>query len=184
MEHLQGTIHAIINQDENQLQGKGLNGDVFMCIGLQTWFHSGGVCDTLSSPTMGAYWCSRHYRCPTQPTEGCDLLWSSHISQSMCHHRVPEWHQRSMLRELNNSPMSGQLNSFSYFINCINTMPIFYDEISDTLSSFTHGNLNCSYLIRGLDPFPMFLICMDGSGCGSTFLLLGSIRRSQTKNFD
>lgn len=78
----------------------------------------------------------------------------------------------------------GQLNSFSYFINCINTMPIFYNEISDTSSSFTHGNLNCSYLIKGLDPSPMFLMCMDGSGCGSTFLFLGSMRRSQTKNFD
>lgn len=41
-------------------------------------------------------------------------------------------------------------------------MPIVYNEISDTLSSLTHENLNCSYLIWGLNPSLMFLMCMDG----------------------
>lgn len=77
----------------------------------------------------------------------------------------------------------GQQNSSSYFVNCTNTMPIVYTEISDTLSSLRCGNLNCSYLIWGLNPSLKFLMCM-GSGCGSTFLFLLSIKRSQTENFD
>jgi len=63
MEHLQSTIHAIINWDENQLQRKMPKwGCLHVHWVTKLWFHSRENCGTFISPTMGTYWCSRHCR--------------------------------------------------------------------------------------------------------------------------
>lgn len=122
--------------------------------------------------------------CSTQPSKECDLLWLCHISQPSCHHRAPERHRCPFSGNWTIHQFPGQQNSSSYFVNCTNTMHIVYSEISDTWFVITQvWKPKLQLFNLGTESFPK-VPDVHGSGCGSMFLFLLSIKRPQTENFD